>query len=231
VTLLMICPSRGRPGNVAALLECWALLECFADADARAELMIVVDDDDPELPGYQALGVPLTVNVTEQQTAPRGIGGILNALACQHAADYDAIGFLGDDHRPRTPGWDTVLAAAIADGAAVAYGNDLHQGERLPTAPVIASPVITALGYFCPPGMMHMYLDDFWKRLGADLGALTYLPDVIIEHCHPDAGKSFRDEGYNRVAASYPADEAAWQRFLADSWPGELARLKERLHG
>jgi len=77
---------------------------------------------------------------------------------------------------------------------------------------------------------MHMYLDDFWKRLGTDLGALAYLPDVVIEHVHPDAGKAQRDEGYTRVAASYGPDHEAWGRFLAESWPGELARLKEALH-
>jgi hypothetical protein len=217
MTLLMICPSRGRPGNVAELLECWA------DTTTSAALLVVVDEDDPELPGYLELR-PLLVS-------PRhpGIGPLLSKVAVRGAADYDAVGFLGDDHRPRTPGWDERLVDAIADGAAVAYGNDLHQGERLPTAPVIASPVITALGYFCPPGQMHMYLDDFWKRLGTDLGALAYLPDVVIEHVHPDAGKADRDEGYRRVAASYGPDHEAWTRFLAESWPGELARLKEAL--
>jgi len=35
--------------------------------------------------------------------------------------------------------------------------------------------------------------------LGEDLGNLAYLPQVIIEHCHPIAGKAEWDEGYRTV--------------------------------
>jgi hypothetical protein len=49
------------------------------------------------------------------------------------------------------------------------------------------------------PGCIHLYFDNFVKQLAIDLGCLVYLPDVIIEHLHPAAGKAEMDEGYERV--------------------------------
>jgi hypothetical protein len=96
---------------------------------------------------------------------------------------------------------------------------------------VISSVIIRALGYMVPPGLEHLYLDDFWKRLGQDLGHLEYLPDVIIEHCHPNAGKATWDDGYERVNSpgQNAWDRAAYGAFLGGRWPGELARLRAGL--
>lgn len=68
-------------------------------------------------------------------------------------------------------------------------------------------------------------------QLGNDLGCLSYLPDVIIEHLHPGAGKAEWDERYAAVNSPErnASDKAAFDRFLADTWPADLARLKEAL--
>ncbi|MDQ2876671.1 MAG: hypothetical protein M3Y33_18480, partial [Actinomycetota bacterium] len=124
--------------------------------------------------------------------------------------------------------WDARLTAAVDAGAAVAYANDLHQGENLPTTPAIPAAIITELGYLSPPGITHLYIDDFWKQLGTDLGALAYLPDVIVEHMHPAAGKADWDAQWvtNNSSAQYGADQGAWQRFRDGRWPADLARLQ-----
>ena len=64
--------------------------------------------------------------------------------------------------------------------------------------------------------MKHLYLDNFWKKLGEDLGSLTYLEDVIIEHMHPVAGKAEWDEGYVAVNAQevYSADALAYRNYI-----------------
>jgi hypothetical protein len=98
MSLIMLCPSRGRPGNITELRAAWD------QVTDHAELLVAVDDDDPALPGYQDARV---------LSSPRRLGPILNTLAAEAAAGYDAVGFLGDDHRPRTPGWDTRLLAAL----------------------------------------------------------------------------------------------------------------------
>lgn len=217
--LLMLCPSRSRPEKAAELRQEWD------QVTESADLLIAVDDDDPEVGAYDP-GVRVL-------SGPRGLGPIMNALALEAAPHYAAVGFLGDDHRPRTPGWDRLLMTALGDVAGIAYGNDLFQGERVPTAVVISSPVIIALGYMVPPGVEHLYMDDFWYLLGETLGHRVYCPDVVIEHCHPVAGKAAWDASYVRSnsAEQYSRDSRAFSLFLAQQWPADLERLKEALDG
>ncbi len=213
--LVMLCPSRSRPGNIAELRTLWPAVT------SEAALVVAVDEDDPDLPAYQRDG---DVRV---MTAGLGLGAILNKLAAELAPSCTAIGFLGDDHRPRTHDWDRRLLDVLRERPGIAYGNDLNKGEQLPTAVVISAPVITALGYLCPPGVRHLYLDDFWLQLGHSLDSVHYCPDVIIEHMHPDVGKAEWDDGYRRVNSGeqYAADNPAYLRFLAESWPADLARV------
>jgi len=230
---IWLCPSRGRPGQVAELREAWDKV-----TSPQAALLVAVDADDPELDAYLADG-PVRV------IPPLGwLGPILNRLAPGYAPRYGHIGFLGDDHRPRTPGWDRQLAGALHGRPGVAYGNDLIKSGEVATAALISSRVITALGYMVPPGdeatgrppVLHMDTDTFWTQLGRDLGCLEYLDHVIIEHMHPLAGKGIQDAGYHRVNTPerHYADRMAYQRFLAERWygpEGDLARLREKLDG
>ena len=220
---IWLCPSRGRPGQVAELREAWDTV-----TGPEAELVVAVDADDPDLPAYQA-GGPVRV------IRPLGwYGPILNMLAPGNAARCRHLGFLSDDHRPRTIGWSAALAAALDGRPGVAYGNDLIKGAEVATAALLDSRIITALGYAAPEGVLHMDTDTFWTRTGLDLGNLQYLPDVIIEHCHPVAGKGVQDAGYHRVNTPerHYLDRMAYQKFLGERWygpDGDLARLREKL--
>lgn len=221
--LVVLVPTRGRPHNALSLIEAWQ-----NTGPEHACLVFAVDDDDPELGRYHALHWPHLI------VGPRlRLGGTLNWLA-PRAAELGAevVGFLGDDHRPRTAHWDDALLGALrASGPGVAYGNDLFQAARLPTAVAISGELVHALGFFVPPGMVHLYLDDWWRHLGEALGALTYLPDVVIEHLHPAAGKADVDASYveTNSAAAYQADHRRWQEYLATRWPDDLARLHKAL--
>jgi hypothetical protein len=220
----MICPSRGRPGNAAELIRLWP------QVTADAMLLVAVDADDPRAGEYARLSRWQMAQVTIG-TWPRGPGPILNMLAPGLAAVFPAAGFLGDDHRPRTPGWDKTLTDALITGAGVAYGDDGLRGEELPTAVVMSAALVRGLGYMCPPGLAHLHVDAFWKRLGTDIGNLQYRPDVLIEHMHPSAGKAAGDDGYARMLALEAAgtDRRSYEEFLARRWPGDLARLKDYL--
>jgi hypothetical protein len=222
--LLMLCPSRGRPGNIADLLAAWR-----ETSSGDASLVVAVDDDDPELDAYRALEAEDLAIVV----GPRlRIGGTLNVLAPAFAEDYAAVGFLGDDHRPRTPGWDGRLVEALRElGGGVVYGNDLLMGEKLPTAVAISSEIVRALGFLVPPGMVHMYFDNFWKGLGESLGRLHYLEDVVIEHMHPIAEKAPWDDGYREVnaPAMYARDRAALSRWIREDSEEAMGRVREAL--
>lgn len=222
--LLMIVPSRGRPGNIAELAGAWRDTAC-----ADSQLLVAVDDDDPHREAYA--DAVASTRAASLVVGPRlRLGGTLNHLAVAHARSHRAIGFMGDDHRPRTVGWDQRLVDELGALGAVGlvYGNDLIQGERLPTAVAMTSSIVTTLGYMAPPGMVHMYLDNFWLALGRELGRIRYLPDVVIQHLHPVAGTAAWDTGYAEVNTPerYAADRAVFERWLAESMPVETARLK-----
>lgn len=221
--MIVIVPSRGRPHNIAELIEAWKA------TNATAHLWVWVDEDDPTVDEYRAIELPLWASLT---VGPRlRLGPTLNLVAQFAVIHADVVGFMGDDHRPRTVGWDQRLfdaATAPAPLPGIAYGNDLVQGENLPTAVFLDAWVVHALGYMVPPGMTHLYLDDFWKLLGQRLGTLTYLPDVVIEHCHPTAGTAKNDAGYAEVnhPSMYAHDKAIFDEYVATRLDADVAKLR-----
>lgn len=197
VTSCWIVPSARRPHNARELTEAWE----NTAAGLSTALLLVVDDDDPDLDGYRQVSVDHPwIKLLEFEGSPHRIGPILNTV-CRDLLDGklgrvpDLIGFMGDDHRPRSLWWDRELATMLARWPGMAYGNDLFQQERLPTACLISSSVLAAYGGMVPEGLDHLGLDDFWLQLGHETH-LAYRPDVIIEHVHPAAGKAAMDPGY-----------------------------------
>jgi hypothetical protein len=214
--ILTIVPSRGRPEAVNELIE------EFNATTAISNLVIAVDDDDTSeyiVPDK----VILEVN-------PRmKMNGTLNFIANKYCEDYDYLVFMGDDHRPRTQDWDLLLADSIKDiKHGIAYGNDLLQGENLPTAVMQDARITRTLGYFSPPKQKHLFLDNFWKDLGTELGTLVYLPEVTIEHLHPFAGKAQLDAGYIEVNDKqvYIYDQMMYQEYQILRWQDDLAKLR-----
>lgn len=219
--LLVIVPSRGRPHNVADLWDAWS-----ATTSGAAQLLVAVDDDDPTLGDY--MDVCATRGI-ELEVGPRlRMCPTLNKVAAEFAPHHFALGFMGDDHRPRTGAWDSqYLDELFALGTGFVYGNDLLRGAVLPTQVAMTSDIVQALGYMAPPGLRHLWCDNFWFDLGHGIGRITYLPDVIVEHLHPAAGKGDWDAGYLEVNAeeANDADRAAYQRWIETQKDTDVAKL------
>jgi hypothetical protein len=208
--LVVIVPSRGRPVAARELAASFAET-CTADT----RLVFALDSDDPELSAY-----PTTAG-GEVCVAPAPSNMVLTLnLAAKGYASYlpnFAIGFMGDDHRPRTVGWDSMYLDTLRElGTGLVYGDDLIQGERVPTQVAMTSDIVRALGYMAPPQLVHLFVDNFWLSLGRLAGCIRYRSDVVIEHMHPVAGKAGWDEGHKRVNTPeyYARDEAAWRAYI-----------------
>ena len=217
--LLVITPTRGRLASVMRLRDA-----IRATSAADTELMLGIDDDDPSYDGAD-LGC-------EVWRAPRrNCAEWTNAIAEACAGQFRYVASLSDDHLPETPGWDSRLITAIDDmgGTGIAYGNDLLQGESLPTAPVMSADIVQALGWmFCPP-MTRLFCDNVWKDLGVLAGCLAYLPDVVIRHLHYTAGLGPRDQTAIDGEAAWTHDEAAyhaWRRERMAADAGAIGRLR-----
>lgn len=222
--LVVVVPSRGRPKAAAELAE-----QCAKTCTADTLLLVVVDSDDPTGPEYAA---PAGTQAFFTWAPPdSGHVGAINHGAAQALSEFApfAIGKLDDDHRPRTSGWDALLLDVLHDsGTGIAYGNDLLQGQNLPTAPVITADIIRALGWMGPPQLWHLYVDNFWKDLGEQADCLHYVPSVVIEHMHPVAGKSPWTEGHLRVndPGQFERDGAAYRKYQAEQLPDDVAKVK-----
>ena len=211
--VLVIVPTRGRPdASVEFHKE-------FLQKSMISDLMFAIDEDDAD--SYPRIdGVLYEVN-------PRmGMNGTLNYVATKYADKYKYIAFMGDDHRVRTFGWDLVMAERIGS-LGVAYGNDLIQGQALPTSVMMSSKIIKAIGYMAPPKQKHMYLDNFWLDLGTRLNAIHYLEDVIIEHLHFSVGKSDMDSSYQETndSAIYNADKVAYDEYLSTQMDIDIDKI------
>jgi hypothetical protein len=228
MSALLIVPTRGRPDRIAATIDGWR-----EHSTAGTKLLLCLDRDDERLDEYIELAADAGDYGLRIRDRERMIP-TLNTAAVVNAATYDYIVFMGDDHVVRTPGWDSLLAQSLEepglDGWGIAYGNDLLQGAGLATAAMVSSKIIRTLGYIAPPGLIHLYMDDAWMRLGEACSFLRYRPDVVVEHMHFTAGKSKVDDGYAEVNAPemYSADKAVFDKWLRQDLPDAVARIQKR---
>ena len=160
------------------------------------------------------------------------MNGTLNLVANKYVDDYKTIYFMGDDHVPRTDGWDEKLYAPIkARGYGLSYGDDLLQGEKLATAVMMSTNIIKPLGFMAPPKLIHLYMDNFWMTLGQSLDALDYVPDAVIEHMHYLNGKAAQDERYAEVNASevYTHDREVFEEYAATQLKDDVLKVAKTL--
>ena len=210
-------PSLGRPHSIERLRDTMAST-CRGDT----HLIVGLNEEDPRRGEYPP-GIEYVV-----RPGIRGVVAWLNELAVPRAGDFRFIGALGDDHVPKTVGWDLRMAGALGK-TPFAFGNDLYPrtpGE-LPTHIFTRSEVVRALGYLGVPRFRHMYVDAGWKRWGEAIG-ITYLDDVIIEHLHYTVGKSPVDATYAASAPLMGPDEVAYRAYCADpdGLEADIGRIK-----
>lgn len=217
----MVVPTRGRPKSARRLAD--------ACAGTEAWPVFVVDEDDPELDGYRKILTPDEGLLI----APTGRPGIVDPLNWSVSAILEKnspryISFLGDDHLPRTPGWDVLMLETLGQlGTGICYGNDLLAGERIPTAVFMTADIPRALGYMAPPRLNHLFVDDAWLAWGKGIDRIVYREDVIIEHLHFLNGKADKDATYIHANdANSKKDGFLWREYQAKELAGDIERLK-----
>jgi hypothetical protein len=235
--VLVLAPTRGRPERAAEMVA------SFRDTVRllSTNIILVVDRNDPRCSDYlsipgrfdrAAAGIPLwppdrpgVLLLDDDET-----GNLVKATnsAARRVWHEDLIlGHVGDDHLFRTPGWDIAIRDALIEPG-VAYGNDGTHGDAIPTGCFISASVARSLGWLALPTANHLYIDNAWKTLGERLGALHYLPKVLIEHMHPAVGKAQWDTGYelNNSHAMYAHDRAAYQAWLMGQIDRDIERVR-----
>ena len=219
--LTVIVPTRERPDAARELAAGFAQT-CTADT----LLLFSIDTTDPRRHEYLAatLAGPRVACITADN---RTMVEALNTAASTVESTF--VGFMGDDHRPRTRGWDSAYIHALRElGTGIVYGDDLLQSERLPTQIAMTTDIVRTLGWMAPPDLVHLAVDNWWLELGRRAGCIRYLPGVVVEHVHPVAGKVEWDEGHRRVNAPemYHRDLATLARLKVQELPRAVRAVR-----
>jgi hypothetical protein len=238
--LLVIVPTRSRPHNILPVVEAWLETDAFDTAD----LLFGIDYDDPardeylyqlhraqEEVGDEAPTARLRIHQSprHEQLVPK-----LNSISGLHAGlpgSPFAVGFAGDDHRPRTRGWAGVMLGTLREmRTGIVYPDDGYQGENIPTSWVMTADIARILGgRQVPAPVEHLFCDNAVRDLGRAAGCLQYLPEVLVEHMHPNApgGKAPSDEQYERVNAKpqWRADRRTYREWRAHDLPRQAAEI------
>ena len=177
--LLVITPSRGRPQNIARLLDA-----VHATMKMNTHVHVAIDDDDPRLTEYQYVMEKAAGEGDKLTVGPRkNLAGWTNEIAVPATEEYTYLASLGDDHVTSTPGWDKALIRAIErmGGTGFSYPWDGTR-EDIPEAVVLSSSIVRALGWMALPESTHWYIDTVWADLGRGIGALKHCRAVKVEH-------------------------------------------------
>jgi hypothetical protein len=208
--LLIICPTRQRPELAKRMLD--SFYETRSSAHTR--IMFYISEDDPEIENYLAGKEIKEILEFYIVGARRTIIEVFNYISFFRHADY--YGEINDDHIYRTKGWDKILIEKIehdGKGWGIAHGNDLINGSALPGAIVISGNIVRTLGYMALPALHHLYVDNYFKTIGAGINRLFYCPEVIIEHCHWAVGKAIKDDTYNAKYQWETTDKEAFEKW------------------
>jgi len=202
---------------VARLIE-----SCAKTCRADTILAFGFDEDDDQLTANLAAADGMLATVRPRM----GLAHWTNYLSAKHE-DTRWQASIGDDMVPVTDGWDERLCEA-AGSSGMAYPNDRRRAD-LPEAIVMSTALIRALGWFCEPTLSHWFVDAVWRDLGHAAGCLRYLPDVVVEHRHPNVPGSGAspDATYSDAASGFAADMAAYQKWRMKRMRADIETVRE----
>jgi len=201
---VILVPSRGRAHRID---EC---LESLVEMTKVSDIIVCLDEDDEM--NYKK-DFPVEYHIGPAPTRI-GLNEKINRMLPMVTSKYDYLLWAADDTVAKTPAWDELLIDTIRDiPLGISYPNDLFQQAKLPsngTCFDIRIPKV--LGYIAPPTLFHLYMDNFWKLLGEELGTLRYREDIILEHNHFVNKKAPPDKTYLSINSRemYAADSQSF---------------------
>jgi hypothetical protein len=197
-TFSLIVPTRSRPAQLRRFINSLAATAHFLD---RIEVVLVIDEDDPESMAVRHSRLPIL-----QVVGPAGrTMGALN-MAGYTASSGQYIMLMNDDVVVRTRGWDAIALKCFRrfpDPYVLVHVNDTLIKDYLCTFPLVSRAFCELAGGICPEEYTRYRIDDHIEdafNLLAVLGVRrsVYLPNVVFEHTnaieHPTAGRVYASD-------------------------------------
>lgn len=198
----VLCPTRSRPGNVRRVTS-----TALETAQGGTEIVFYQDDDAPG-------SVPDDVAALPQVRVVTGPRIVMSDMwnACWKASSGEILMQCGDDIAFRTPGWDALVADVIGsypDRIVFAYGRDGLREDDYGTHGFVHRRWAETLGYFTPPWFSCDYSDTWLNEVAALAGRKRFIPALLTEHLHPNAGKHPWDQVHQERADRGARDNVA----------------------
>lgn len=173
--LLVVTPTRGRPERALRLASAVS-----RTATAKTDICMAFDDDDET--AAETVAALERYGVLSMIGSRQCLGPWTNQIVQAHFGGYKAFASFGDDHVPRTLGWDAECLRELETmgGGIVAPNGLLTPG--MPEQAVISAPIVEALGWMCLPGLDHWYVDQVWYDLARATHRYLWLDKVMVEH-------------------------------------------------
>lgn len=235
--ITICCPSRGRPGLAARMVES---INKTVSKPSNVEIMLYLNDDDEKLQEYkQSIDKKYYVIGPNQSTCLTW-----NQLADK--ASHDIFFLAGDDIQFMTKDWDKAIIRAFDqyadkicmvfpyDGNGKGKGKDLlHNNEpyTLTEGDVAGSPHfalhrnwIKAVGYFVPPFFWHWYVDTYTQAVARKLGRCMLLTKTLVQ-----AKKIFDDTAMlvRRNLNINVRDDYVWSQVKDRHLDADVKKLQE----
>lgn len=147
--LLIICPSYKRPDQARELYDSFLRTK---KADSRLRFAVWNQDR-----GYEDLPASF---ITQEKMTPR-----TNVLALWAAERCKYIGWVADDNRFETDGWDTEVIRALETTPIVFCNDQVSPGSK-PSHVFMDSRIVKSLGRLIHPDLKSTFFDDVWANLG-----------------------------------------------------------------
>ena len=164
-----------------------------------------------------------------------GLSGKVNALVEKYFDPeiYDATFIHNDDQVVMTPEFDRLLLERLDKKEKESghrlwildWNDGIHHGNLCQSFATKEMLEIQEGKYFTGE-MRHYFNDNIYKDVGTACGILEYVPEVFIEHRHPDVGKAVRDKGYLESMAHTNEDRVAYAKWKSETAPVLIAKMK-----
>lgn len=212
---MWILTSLGRPDRLRAVAEGY-----FWGTESR--VILALYEGDPRLLEYRSHAWPHSWSI--ETVDMLGNGPTYNEILRRHPREA-CYGFLADDAILRVQGMLSELEGA-AGRWNVAYANDGHHGEALPTMPCMGGDLVRAVGYLSPEYITHWAIDNVWGDIGRGLGALRYFPRLVYDHQHPFFGTAKDDKTYRQARVSSMNYQDIYRSWRINELPRVLDRVR-----
>lgn len=193
MSAIWLLSSRGRPR------EAQATIDACQEAGMTSTGVLYVDETVDE---YKRIRLPKNWLV-HYEPEWRSLQGSMS-WCFETFPGATQYGWLADDTRPRTRGWDKQIEQATGDWN-LAYCKDLwysenpgeleqlERGFNLSSGLCWGGALVRAAGWWALPGVKQAGIDTAWTEIVRPLQLHRYLPDVTVEHLNWRTGKRKMD--------------------------------------